>query len=81
MSVIIHNTVARAVPFLAAISSFVQPSYRTLGREGRALARDASSMRETSFVQGRLVSSFSFQVSCSTTEFQQSQTNNLKLET
>ena len=35
MSVITHNNVARAVPFLVTISSFVQRSYSAFGREVR----------------------------------------------
>ena len=42
---------------------------------------DSAVMREASFVQEWLVSSFSFQVSSSTSEFQPSETNNLKRET
>jgi hypothetical protein len=41
MFVITHNTLARRVPFLVPISSFVQPSYRELIRKVRRRLQNA----------------------------------------
>ena len=41
MFVITHNTLARTVPFLVPISSFMQPSYSALSREIRRQLQNA----------------------------------------